>query len=177
MDRRILILRCLLCAIGGAACFGCEWFVACIGFTGLGLMMPVFAAVGCARCLNSASSTQVQVDVSGITNGSCSFCSRANGTFVLTVLPADKCFWRAAINPGMCNEFGGTVVDFSVVAESPGLHDELLEVTWYGSPSYYLESNDPDCMSWSAVALPTFTNSTGNAFCTWTGATVTVTTL
>lgn len=84
--RLILLIRCVTLLGVGALLLDAGWLFAGASLVLVGLMMPVFAAATpCTAQCNSGTQgiTNIQVDVTGVTNGICTDCANWNTSFLV----------------------------------------------------------------------------------------------
>lgn len=133
----------------------------------------------CPVCTNGTMPQTIQVDVSGVTNGTCSDCNDLNATYIVAVdsAGASKCTWGYLFPANIC---------FSVPVTDPGFdacHLDVLvpglafTIVQVGTDLSWNNTTSPgrnDCDSWNLFSLSPSTNTT---VCDNSSSTCLVTTL
>jgi hypothetical protein len=136
----------------------------------------------CTACTNGTMSQTVQVDVAGITNGTCVDCNDLNATYILSIsisggspciwgynFPSAVCFVTPVTDPGFAS------CNLNVTSSGPG--GLTFTIVRVGTDLIWNTSTAPtrrDCNTWSLFNLPQ--NATTSA-CDNVSATCLVTTL
>jgi hypothetical protein len=166
---RLLVLGVALMVCGGV------WLVVGASLILVGLVMPAFPTTTCG-CCGTTSSTQIQVDVAGITNNTCVVCTDINGTYILDNNGdgfSRQCFFEDFDVDFPCIGNGGTEFIWDDNS-SPG--NEFIMATISHTIRYRSGvGSDPQDCSVSPGAI-NFTIASGTA-CIWAGSTATVTVL
>ena len=118
----------------------------------------------CAYCSGTLP-MQLQLDVSGVTNGTCGSCTSINGTYVLDYYEPNGCYWQYAI---------GTICGLSVC--NAFIHPTFGVVVNIATLQFILSGSPPwDCASFDGLTIPW--NNLGDLNCSAASATVTLTAL
>lgn len=132
----------------------------------------------CSECIDGKAANQYQVDISGISTGSCNDCDYYNGSYVLDYV--SDCNYLYARSP-VCTNLGSFTfeinlrfisgelrVALSLVNNSTGVRTQLV-----GFTNVYGSGNVP-CMTLSATSV---TRTAEFSICAVTAAACTITTL
>lgn len=166
-DPRLRTIRTLLCL--GLSClfFGVGWLWAGLGFTALGLFMPVFATASVCPTQCTTVPSSVSLTAGNITNGTCSSCADYNITTVLSGFAdvASSCYSQEPMGVTSCATGAIMECRFAVVSGNVRISPARIFIgnnPFDACSANFVSANlgaDPiDC---SAVGSPSLTWSSG----------------
>lgn len=126
------------------------------------------ASYTCPRC-TSSTPLQIQIDIAGVTNGTCLTCAGLNGTYIVAnpVTAAGNCSWQAS--PATNCTVNNVLLTLSGIALNVFLRDVSTTRIQFGTAAAGYNT-----CTWSSFGV-TFGSSSGH--CTASSATCTITAL
>lgn len=179
MDRRVIIIRlCLLYATAAILSFwSFEQAYIVLVMAGLGMFpgcSPCCVTANCFACNAGTDSAQMQIDITGVVEGTCGSCASANTTYILssTGTVGNECTYEASFAT-ICtfNKIQWYWSDIANRAYYVLAATGVWNVQWRTGASGPQDcSVDPGAYGWNSY-------NTGVPNCDYTGSTATVTVL
>lgn len=185
----------------GVAAIACLWpaygmFAFATGFgwwTGCGCCGGT-----CANCSTSPTTTY-QIDISGVTNGTCTDCAHVNRSYIVTstasctacAVGAPCCQWSLSASTTLCGTTGSNTLYLCIIQDSSNVFGAGTDHIWITSQEDdgiihpvvagqwakdYGNVTKPSCASFSSESIPYYTNSSLGK-CNASGASFLVTAL